>query len=195
MKQLSKILISFVFLVLVSSSAWATYMADITYDYTALGNHYTFTYTVNNTSTDPLDIGPLDFFRIDFDADAFTAYDNVAWVADNAWWSSAVQDDPAFGGLPASILADASILGTNVGGIARGGQLGGFQVSFDYAGLLAATAQEFSFWSSFGTDVNGGTLSDVTGKTRYVNPVPVPASLLLLGSGLLGLIPRLRKRG
>ena len=77
MKQVSKILFSFVFLILVSSSAWATYVADITYDFNSSGNHYIFTYVVNNISTDPSDIGPLDFFLINFDADAFTAYDNI----------------------------------------------------------------------------------------------------------------------
>jgi hypothetical protein len=60
-----------------ASMSWATYMADIAYDYADLGGgDYQINFTVSNTSTDP-DIANLDFFMIFLDSDDWDLFTNV----------------------------------------------------------------------------------------------------------------------
>lgn len=187
-----------------SSSAWAAYIADITYDYVNNGGgNYTFNYTVANNS-DLGDNAALDFFMIDFNADALASYSNITWNLTQNWNAYAFDFDPAYGDIPGTIIADDSIpFGSAGGGIARGASLGLFSVTFDYAGSLLADQQLFSYRAEFGTnEQQSGIETDFgywiegfdLGTTAYnrpippdpTTPVPEPATLFLLGSGLLG---------
>lgn len=194
-----------------SAPAFAAYMADITYDYTANGGgNYTFDFTVNNTSTGA-STGALDFFEITFDAPDIAQFSNIAWVDSKTWFSDAFQYSPAFSTVPGSVIADDSLFGSNHGGIAQGASLGLFRVSFDYGGAFDPTGQTWAWLVNFGTSDtdNGGTLVDpdgtpssgdeywilgeAAGRIRYVpagpgpTPTPAPGVLWLLGIGLVGL--------
>ncbi len=202
----------------ITTSAFAGYEADIFYTGTNNGgNNYTFDFTVYNNTNGVASPGFLDYFLIDFDADADTSlYSNITWDSDNAWFSDAFEYDPGFGGVPGGISADDSIFGSDGGGIAMGGSLGGFQVSFDYAGSLGIDEQLFSFLADFDTleenfqdhpldgypigylDLGGyGVAEEIYGTTQYTAPsgnAPEPGILFLFGTGLIGLFgSKLRK--
>lgn len=189
------------------ATASATYMADITYDYTQSGTNYTFDFTVHNLSDEASTAG-LDFFLIDFDADAENGWNNysgIVWTDDNGWVSAAGDSDPGFGDLPGFVMADDSALVFGGGGIGQGASLV-FSVSFDYGGLLNPEAQIFSWLADFGTyeDDNSSLgynfAEELAGFTRYVDtnggnePVPEPGTMLLLGTGLAGLIGAGKKK-
>lgn len=181
------------------SSSWAAYMADITYDFTTgAAGSYTFIFTVHNDSTGS-DTGGLDAFLINFDADDKDLYSNISWVDDKGWYSELDQVDLGFGGLAGYVYADDSVLYMGSGGIAQGGSLGGFKVSFDYSGTFAPDDLSFSWLAYFGTDQAGGALGEDTGLTRYVPgttppPIPEPATMILFGLGLLGVAGIGRKK-
>jgi hypothetical protein len=186
-------------------NASATYLADITYDYTQSGTNYTFDFTVHNNS-DGASTGGLDYFLINFSADAANEYANysgIAWTDDNGWVSATGASDGSFGSLPGFVWADDSVLGSNGGGIGQGGSQV-FSVSFDYAGLLNPEDQIFSWVADFGTFLDGAGgynfAAELTGLTRYVDtnggtdPIPEPGTMLLLGTGLAGLFGAGRKK-
>ena len=193
-------MLAMIALALSTTTALATYQADFAYDYVFNGgNNYTFNLTITNTSTGS-DTGALDFFSIDFDADAdWSSYSNISWTDNQGWYSEAVDYNAAFGALPGNVLADDSFMGSNGGGIAQGAALT-FQFSFDYTGIVDPDAQLFSWIASFGTfdDNQGGygTLGDAAGNLRYEGggaPVPEPATLILFGTGLVGVAVAGRK--
>ena len=212
MKKAVIVLLTLSFLAFGVSLVSADYIGDISYDYVDnTGGNYTFTFTVNNNSTGA-DIGELDFFQIDFDADSDESlYSSIAWTADKGWLSDAWEYDPSFGGIPGGVNADDSVFGSNGGGIAQSNSLGGFSVNFDYSGGIDPTQQLFTWYANFGTsDIdNGGmdlggywALGEASGSTRYepsgsppaIDPIPEPATMLLLGTGLAGLLGIWRKR-
>ena len=152
----------------------------------------------------------LDFFRIMLDADStLSNYSNPAWVNDQSvagWSSDAKAFDPSYGTTPAE-LNDFKY-----SGIADGSTLG-FSYNFDYTGLLAASAQTFSYEAYFGLcDSSSSTCANTTNElipgsgvfyageaTGYLmytqpgpgpEPAPEPVTLSLLGIGLMALAVR-----
>ena len=207
MKKTVIVLLTLLFLAFGVSGASATYIGDISYDYVNTGGNYTFTFTVNNNSTD-LDNGGLDYFQIDFDADSdLSLYSNIAWTGNNGWIVAAEQYDSAFGTIPGVVWADDSVFGSNGGAIAQGNSLGVFSVNGYYSVSIDPKQQLFSWYANFGTseENNGGTdlggywvLGEDYGTTRYepLGPqaVPEPATMLLLCTGIVGLFGIGRKK-
>ncbi len=188
-----------------SGQASAAYMADITSTFVDNGgNNFTFKFTVANTSTGA-DTGALDFFEVQFDADDQALYSNVVVLANNDWQSFAFENDPAPGGLPGGASFDAFQAMPMLPGIAQGASLGGFEVSFDYAGSLFPTEQEFYWAADFGTNFDGNgeqinsdpdvwILGFDEGITRTSTSIPEPTTILLFGSGLVVLAGSRRKQ-
>ncbi len=204
MKKLLTLALTVIFLAISITTASASYMADLTYTYVDNGSgNFTFEFTVTNTSTGA-DIGALDFFEIQFDADTdHTLYSNVAMVVDNGWYSGAFEDTP--GGNPAGVSFDAYQSFPAVPGIDQGDSSGGFRFSFDYTGSLAPTEQTFWWAADFGSNEDGNgirlfegvdfwILGTVEGTTSYSTPVPEPTTLLLFSFGLIGLAGLGRKK-
>ena len=160
-----------------STAAAFSYNADFDF---SVGNSVThdhlFNYTITNTSDDPTSL--LEAFSIEFDKDTsnnFANYSSISWVNANSW--STWANDPS--GLPAPGIIDAEDLG---GGIAQNASLS-FSVQFDYSGTLLPEAQLLS-WSADFTRASLPVISQ-SGETTH-SPVPLPASVLLLIPGLLG---------
>lgn len=119
--------------------------------------------------------GDLGEFAVFFDVGL---YSNLQLIASPAGWDSlVVQPDPA---LPDAGFFDALALGA---GLAPGASLGGFSVSFVFAGAGAPGAQAFSIYDAdFAVIDSGRTQANATGT------VPEPGSLLLLALALAVLV-------
>lgn len=191
-------------LFLLTSPVWGAYNADFVYNYSQVGNHYTFTVNVSNTSTSP-DTAALDYFRIILDADpVFDNYANVAWNNGRGWTTWEDQPLGGFGGSPGVVHADDSIFGSGGGGIDPGLLVNGFQFVFDYSGSVAPAQQLLSWHAEYGANLagNGIAVGDpqnpdywimgaADGNLRYRGTppgVPEPGTFLLVGVGLAGMV-------
>lgn len=145
----------------------------ITYDLTNLGgNRWEYSYSVTNDSMS----SPIEEFTIYFDLEL---YENLL-VGNtlNDWDAIVVQPDPE-PDFEADGFYDALALLT---GIAPGETVSGFTVSFDW---LVTGLPGYQFFEV----VDPSNLEALdSGWTVTTTSVPEPGTLLLLGSGLLGLI-------
>jgi len=157
------------------ASAEAT---SITFTSTSLGgNSYEYTYEVNN---DSLGV-PIEEFTIYFDQGI---YENLLVTTPVADWDEVVVEPQLVLGNPVAGFYDALSLST---GIALGGSAGGFSVSFNFLGPGLPGSQLFDIIDpvTFGTIASGQTAAAPSNGPG--EPVPEPATLLLIGTGAAGL--------
>ena len=152
-----------------ASAALMSYVA------TSLGGiSWKYTYTVTNNGSLPAS-APIEGFQVFFD---YTKYDNLVVVTTPATWSPLVFQPDV--GLTLDGVFDG--LASPGPGITNGNSLGGFSVSFDW--LVGGTpgAQPFEIYNA-----NNFSVLETGGSTTLAAPVPGPAAVWLLGSGLAGL--------
>jgi hypothetical protein len=148
-----------------------THATTVTYAPTDIsGSTWQYHYSITN-NTQPSNIGEFTVF--------FTLgqYSNLSVQASPGNWSSIVaQPDP---NLPADGFFDSQALDS---GLVPGKSQSGFAVQFTWLGSGTPGSQLFNIVDpkTFATLEAGST-------TAATSPVPLPASLLLLMSGLLGM--------
>jgi len=157
--------------------------AQISYTLSELGGgswEYSYTITNNNINSG------LYWFDIYFPELSGTESFNYSSITETANpdptnWSALVFEPSA---LDLGGIYDVLALNTP---LALNSSLGGFNVSFTYAGNAASGAQYFEIY-----DLDLNVLE--TGYTAAgASPVPEPGTMMLMGSGMLGLIGLRRK--
>ncbi len=132
------------------------------------GSTWQYNYTISNT-TQPGNIGEFTVFFTQGQSS------NLSVAASPGNWSSIVaQPDP---NLPANGFLDSQALDL---GLSPGSSQNGFSVQFTWLGTGTPGSQPFNI-----VDSNTFTTLE-SGNTTLVSPVPLPASSLLLMSGLVG---------
>ena len=136
------------------------------------GNLWQYDYTVTNDSLG----ASLDEFTIFFQ---LGLYENIA-VGDTPadWDPLAIQPDP---GLPDDGFYDALAL---VSGIAPGGTLGGFSLTFNWLGAGTPGSQLFNIVDATTIETLEQGFTSLRGGSTPPTAVPEPVSPLLLGVGL-----------
>jgi hypothetical protein len=161
------------FIMIMGNQVYAT---TINYDLANLGgNRWEYTYAVTNDSMS----SDIEEFTIYFN---LGSYDNLVVTSPLASWDELVaQPDPA---LTDDGYYDALTLAT---GISPAATDSGFSVSFDWLVAGIPGTQFFDVVDPITFDVLD------SGSTVAATAVPEPGTLLLLGSGIIGLIG-IRKR-
>lgn len=172
---LSAVVALLMFLATYLGSSQLSYATTIKYDVSLVsGNTWEYTYTVGN---DTLGVD-IEEFTVFFDVDL---YENLVATTTPANWDPiAIQPDPSLP-VPDDGFYDALAL---VVGIVPGASLGGFGVQFDYLGVGTPGNQLFEV-------IDPDTFATLdSGSTQLI---PLPASIWLFGSGMLGLFYQLRR--
>ena len=164
---MKKVLFLTIMIGILVATVSGVYATTIMYDLSNLGaDRWEYTYSVTNNSMS----SSIEEFTIYFD---LGLYENLAVGSTPTEWDAIViQPDPALG----DGFYDALALVT---GIAPGATVSGFSVSFDWLVAGIPGSQLFEVVDPITFDILD------SGNTA---PVPEPATLLLLGSGLIGLI-------
>lgn len=178
MKIFRKYLVRSIYLmlfVLLSNPVWAIPMAEIQYLETDLGDgFFQYDYFITNT-TDPSTDPGLDIFEVFFTFESAVEITIVSLPTD--WDSNPLIDSPELIDFADvfSISFGASPVGADIG---PGMTLGGF--NFVFNPQVGNTEFIASFWDSINAEFGG----EFSGTTA---PVPEPATILLLASGITGL--------
>ena len=170
MKRISMVPVILGLIVVMAQNVFAT---AITYDAMNLGgNKWEFTYAITN-DTLSTDINEYDIIF------TYGLYENIQVVNSSSDWSVISYDPALIFGTPDDGIVDSLEL---VSGVTPGSTLGGLSVTFDWLGSGAPGLQAFTV-----LDPNTFETLDSGNTPPATAPVPEPVTLMLLGSGLIGL--------
>lgn len=92
-----------------------------------------------------------------------------------------------FNAFPDAALGRIDFVIANMGGVGAGTSLPGFRFN---SPLLLSTVS----FTALALDANGNILATFSGVTPIPNPIPEPATMILLGTGIAGLVASRRRR-
>jgi len=181
MKMIFKLAMTMFFALCVTQAAKA-----ITIDYTVEnteGNRWQYNYTIYNDSH--IDIQAFDIF-FDFNDGPYSDLELIAWYSDGGW-DADIFPEFIWGGIEEPWMLSAW---TYEAPLSYGEKLEGYSVAFNWSGNEAPGSQIFRLWDSDWAEAGTGW----TSNSEDMPPVPEPGTLVLLGTGVVGLAAYYRSR-